>query len=39
MGEFNMPCPHGNSIVTCIPCINDYIDQEAILAEIEENNY
>ena len=37
MTEFDVTCPHGLSEVTCLPCLNDYIDTEATLAELEEN--
>lgn len=34
--DLNTPCPHGNSPVTCQPCLNDAVDVSAALAEMEE---
>ena len=35
--EFATRCGHGQSPARCLPCLNDYIDTEATLAELEEN--
>jgi hypothetical protein len=35
--DLNTPCRHGDSRVTCVPCLNDEIEATVLLAGLEDD--